>query len=84
MNRSNLKAELRRLALARFDIRAARDLCQILEERGSIDGQDWGTHAWGLWTGVAVSYARPFKAARLALVDEQWFKFDDPEMQQRK
>jgi hypothetical protein len=75
------KAELRRLTMARFDIEAARDLCSLLTERGSVDGRDWGTVAWGLWTGVVCSYARPFKRATLQLKDAAWSTFDDAEQQ---
>jgi hypothetical protein len=76
------KAELRRLVMARFDIEAARDLCGLLEERGHIDGLDWGSVAWGLWTGVVCSYARPFKKATLQLKGEEWTTFDDDRLQQ--
>jgi hypothetical protein len=67
--------------MARFDIEAARDTCLLLRARGGIDGHDWGPIAWGLWTGVSVSYARPFSASTLQLVDSRWQQFDDPDLQ---
>jgi len=80
VRRYELKAELRRLTMARFDLEAAQDLCDTLKERGHVDGLDWGPLAWGLWTGVAVSYARPFKEAKLQLRGEEWQSFADEEL----
>jgi hypothetical protein len=68
--------------MARFDIQAAHDLCPLLRARGGIDGHDWGAVAWGLWTGVVCSYARPFKRAELELKAPQWRTFEDPSLQQ--
>ena len=69
--------------MARFDIQAAHDLCDLLRARGGIDGHDWGTVAWGLWTGVVCSYTRPFKRAKLQLKDERWRTFEEASLQRR-
>jgi hypothetical protein len=81
MDRVAARAELRRLVMAASDIEAARDLCSLLRERGGIDGHDWGSVAWGLWTGVVCSYARPLKRATLELKAERWRTFDDNDRQ---
>jgi hypothetical protein len=76
-----LKGELRRIAMARFDVEAALATCGPLKARGSFEGSDWGPAAWGLWTGVIDSYMRPFTNATLSLKDPQWQTFDDPDLQ---
>lgn len=69
-----LHAELRRLHYAQKDISSAESLLPVLEERGHIDGVDWGPIAEGLWTGVTVSYMRPFTGGMR--VAERWEVFD--------
>lgn len=70
-----LHAELRRLHLAQKDIESADSLLPLLEERRHIDGLDWGPAAEGLWTGVAVSYMRPFTGSKLR-ISVEWESFE--------
>lgn len=74
------KAELRRLVLARTDIESAGALLDLLARRPDVPGTRWEDIAWGLWTGVVVSYARPFKPSKLQL-DAEWSRFEDQSLQ---
>lgn len=75
-----LHAELRRLELAWRDIESAAALLPLLEARRHIDGLQWGPVDEGLWTGISVSYMRPFTTGKLR-VDESWEQFEDPKFQ---
>jgi hypothetical protein len=78
-----LHGELRRLHLAQKDLESADALLQLLEDRPHYQGSDWGSVAEGLWTGVAVSYMRPFTKSPLR-VAEEWERFENrSDLQQR-
>jgi hypothetical protein len=55
-----LRTQLVKAALAEFDFRCAAALAEDLE-RSHAD--DIGPRAWGMLTGLAVSYARPFMSS---------------------
>lgn len=74
-----LHGELRRLEYAWRDVASAESLLDLLKAQSHIDGYQWGPVAEGLWTGVSVSYMRPFtKGLR---VDPIWEQFEDPAFQ---
>ena len=74
-----LHGELRRLELAWRDVDSAASLLHLLETQSNIDGLQWGPMAEGLWTGIAVSYMRPFTAG--LRVDASWEQFEDQTFQ---
>lgn len=65
--------------LARQDLASAEAMLGLLDERGGIDGEDWGPVAEGLWTGAAVSYVRPFTKSDFG-VSSEWEEFDDVDL----
>lgn len=66
--------------LARTDIESAGALLDLLARRPEVPRTRWEDIAWGLWTGVIVSYARPFKQSKLRLGPE-WSTFEDQSLQ---
>jgi len=74
-----LHGELRRLELAWRDVESAASLLHLLEAQSHIDGLQWGHITEGLWTGVSVSYMRPFTTG--LRVDASWEQFEDPDFQ---
>lgn len=77
-----LWGELRRLHLAQRDLESADSLLDLLAEREPIDGNDFGPTAEGLWTGVSVSYMRPFTSG--LRVSGEWEIFDSrPDLEAR-
>jgi hypothetical protein len=71
-----LHGELRRLEHGWRDVESAAALLHLLEAQSSYSGDQLGPTVEGLWTGVAVSYMRPFRGG--LRVDESWEQFDDP------
>jgi hypothetical protein len=74
----HLKRQIAQLMRAQFDIRSADSLAEELDSHhGSISPL-----AWGLFTGMAVSYARPFATSKLfGNLPARWRKFPDrPEL----
>jgi hypothetical protein len=77
----HLARQLVRLVHARFDMRSAMALAQVLDERhhGSIDEL-----TYGLLTGLVVTYARPFTQSKggYGRLDSKWSEFpDQPDLQ---
>lgn len=70
---AEVKAEIRRLVLARSDLRWAATL---LDEAAKEDDIDRG---WRLWEAATIAYARPFKAGGLG-VSTEWRTFSDPDL----
>ena len=78
-----LHAELRRLHLARKDFASAEALLSLLESRSNFHGSQFGSVEEGLWTGIAVSYMRPFTESTLRIARE-WECFEErPDLQER-
>lgn len=76
-------AELRRLVLAREDIKCSRAGCEMLEQGRHDHGMQWGLGTWALWTGIVVSYCRPFTTGKLQLTGAVWQTFQDANLQIR-
>jgi hypothetical protein len=76
-----LLLQLIRLQLAKFDMRCAIEVSFDLEK---TPDDDIGPRAYGLYAGLAVSYARPFVAGEgspYGPLDAKWSKFADrPEL----
>ena len=75
-----VKAELRRLVLARADIRSAAALLQALVDPPQIRHTDPDDLALGLWTGAVVSYARPFTRSTVGL-GKEWGRCKTEDLQ---
>jgi hypothetical protein len=70
----HLKRQVIRLVHARVDILCAAALA---EELLQVSEQDISYRAWGLLTGMVVSYARPFTTSyAYGALEEKWSKFD--------
>ena len=73
------RQELRRLTLARSDMRSARRLAGLLIDALGQPRRDPDLEM-GLMTGLVVSYARPFTRARIGrLRGRRWERFDGNE-----
>lgn len=69
----DIKAELRRLVLARSDLEWAARLFDAAAKESQSD------RSWALWEAAANAYGRPFKRATLTLRGE-WSTFQDPDL----
>jgi hypothetical protein len=68
-----VKAELRRLVLARTDLEWAARLFDSAAKESDPD------RSWSLWEVAVNAYGRPFKGATLTLRGE-WSTFEDPDL----
>jgi hypothetical protein len=74
LNSEHLKRQIIRLAYARVDMRCATALAELIAERRDATSQ----LAWGLFTGMAISYARPFTNSDvLGSLESKWSRFGD-------
>lgn len=69
-----IKAELRRLALAHQDILYAGRVLDTIPRAQSAKKK------WRRWEMAVIAYARPFKRAKLA-VDARWARFSEPDLE---
>ena len=79
--RADLRGELKRLGLALHDMKVAESLCDVLSERRSLDGRDWGEVADGLWTGLVVAYQRPFTNGELRVFEDRLPPLDNEKLE---
>jgi hypothetical protein len=79
----HLKRQIVRLVLARVDMRCAAELADLLLE-GPAD--DFSYRAWGILTGMVVSYAHPFTGSdAYGRLEEKWSKFSDrPDLERHR
>lgn len=78
--RSNRKRDLHRLAVARSDIKAALEACNLLLANVDHLGHDLYQP---LFHAIAISYARPFTANRpLGSLPAKWSRYTNPRFQE--